>query len=66
MVLAAASPYFYAMFSSSSFAEAHQDKVKIGDVDYEALRLLVEYVYNSCIELTEDNVQVTQTLPSIR
>lgn len=61
MVLAACSPYFYAMFSSFDFEEARKDKVTVKGVEYEALQLLVEYVYTSYIEVTEDNVQVSRT-----
>jgi len=56
MVLASCSPYFYAMFTS--FEESHQDRITLQGVDYNALQLLVEYVYTSFVEVTEDNVQV--------
>lgn len=59
MILAACSPYFYAMFSD--FEEAHQDKVTVRGVDHQALQLLVDYVYTSHIEVSEDNVQVIDT-----
>lgn len=56
ILLAAVSPYFRAMFSN--FAEARQDKINIGGVDYEALQLLIEFLYTACIEITTYNVQV--------
>lgn len=58
MVLAAASPYFYAMFSGSDFEESHQDRITVQGVDYHALELLIEYVYTSYVDVTEENVQV--------
>ncbi|XP_043473536.1 ring canal kelch homolog [Leptopilina heterotoma] len=56
MILAACSPYFYAMFTS--FEERDQDKITLQGVDHSALELLVEYVYSSEVYVTEDNVQV--------
>ncbi|XP_057671404.1 ring canal kelch homolog [Diorhabda carinulata] len=56
MVLAACSPYFYAMFSS--FEESRQDRIVLQEVDQQALMLLIEYVYTSEVSVTEDNVQV--------
>lgn len=56
MVLAACSPYFYAMFSS--FEESRQDRITLQEIDPQALQLLVEYVYTSEVQVTEDNVQV--------
>lgn len=58
MVLAACSPYFYAMFSVSEFEESRQDRITVQGVDFVALQLLVEYVYTSFVEVTEENVQV--------
>ena len=55
---AACSPYFSAMFSG--FEERNLDKVTLGDVDPDALRVLVDYVYTAEVEVTEDNVQVSQ------
>lgn len=56
MVLAACSPYFYAMFTS--FEESKQDRITLQGVDHYALSLLVEYVYTSEVHVTEENVQV--------
>lgn len=57
MVLAACSPYFYAMFTS--FEERKQDKITLQGVDHQALMLLVNYVYTSEVQVTEENVQVS-------
>lgn len=56
MVLAACSPYFYAMFTS--FEESKQDRITLQGVDPYALQLLVDYVYTSEVQVTEENVQV--------
>ena len=37
--------------------ESSADRVKINEVDGNALLLLVEYMYTSIINVTEDNVQ---------
>merc|ERR1719305_1713774 len=55
MVLAACSPYFYAMFTG--FTERDSNRVNIHGVDPEALTVLVDYVYTSEVDVTEDNVQ---------
>jgi len=57
MVLAACSPYFYAMFTS--FEESKLERVTLQGVDSEALKLLVDYVYSAEIHVTEDNVQAS-------
>ncbi|EEB14853.1 conserved hypothetical protein [Pediculus humanus corporis] len=55
IVLAACSPYFVAMFTS--FEESARDRVTLQGVDYHALELLIDYVYTSQIQVTEQNVQ---------
>jgi len=55
MVLAACSPYFYAMFTG--FTERDSSRVTLQGLDPEALQILVDYVYTSQVEVTEDNVQ---------
>uniref|UniRef100_T1J370 Kelch-like protein diablo n=1 Tax=Strigamia maritima TaxID=126957 RepID=T1J370_STRMM len=55
-VLAACSPYFYAMFTS--FEESRADKITLQGVDSQALLLLVDSMYAMEIGVTEDNVQV--------
>ena len=54
-VLASCSPYFYAMFTG--FDEKNKSKIILRDVDPEALKLLVNYVYTSEVDVTEENVQ---------
>jgi len=56
MILAACSPYFYAMFTS--FEERDQQRITLQGVDHSALELLVDYVYSAEVHVTEDNVQV--------
>lgn len=65
MVLASCSPYFYAMFSGTDFEESRQDKIHVQGVEFHALQLLVEYVYTSYVDVTEDNVQVCLPVPFI-
>jgi len=55
MVLAACSPYFYAMFTG--FTERESSRVTLQGLDPEALQTLVDYVYTSLVEVTEENVQ---------
>merc|ERR1719348_2743674 len=55
MVLAACSPYFYAMFTG--FTERDSSRVTLQGIDPEDLQILVEYVYTSEVDVTEDNVQ---------
>ncbi|CAH0755531.1 unnamed protein product [Diatraea saccharalis] len=55
-VLAAASPYFLAMFTQ--FEERTQPTVTIQNIEPEALEAIIEYVYTpESLEITEDNVQ---------
>jgi len=49
VVLAPASPYFYAMFTA--FEESRLDRIKIQNVDPNALELCVEYIYTSVVEV---------------
>jgi len=56
-VLAACSPYFYAMFTGELF-ESKADKVVLQDIDGKALLMLVDFMYTSDITVTEENVQV--------
>ncbi|XP_012272715.1 ring canal kelch homolog isoform X2 [Orussus abietinus] len=56
VVLAACSPYFYAMFTS--FEERDQERITLLGVDHAALELLVDYAYTAEVHVTEDNVQV--------
>ena len=56
-VLAACSPYFYAMFTGELY-ESKADKVVLQDIDGKALVMLVDFMYTSEITVTEENVQV--------
>lgn len=56
-VLAASSPYFYAMFTGE-MTESKQTIVMIKEVDAVALELLIEYCYTAEVTVTEENVQV--------
>jgi len=56
VVLASASPYFYAMFTN--FAERNSDIVVMRQIDSTALQLLVNFIYSGNIVVTEENVQV--------
>ena len=56
-VLAACSPYFYAMFTSD-LAEARADRIVLQEIDGKALSLLIDFVYSGEVQVTEENVQV--------
>lgn len=56
--LAAASPYFYAMFTGE-MSESKQNVVILKEVDGDALELLIEYCYTAEVKVTEENVQVS-------
>ncbi len=62
-VLAAASPYFYAMFTG--FEESRRDRVELGGVDPGALLALVDYIYTSEVDVTEENVQTLLTAANL-
>lgn len=63
MVLASCSPYFYAMFTG--FEESRQDRITLQGVDFNALQLLIDYVYTSLVDVTEENVQVLLTAANL-
>ncbi|CAJ0939577.1 unnamed protein product, partial [Mesorhabditis belari] len=56
IVLAAASPYFRAMFTYDTM-EARTGKVKINDISAPAMRLLIDYIYSAEISISTENVQ---------
>ena len=62
-VLAAASPYFHAMFTG--FDESRRDRVELGGIDPDALVALVDYIYSSEVDVTEDNVQSLLTAANL-
>uniref|UniRef100_A0A1B0FDA9 Kelch-like protein diablo n=1 Tax=Glossina morsitans morsitans TaxID=37546 RepID=A0A1B0FDA9_GLOMM len=60
-ILAAASPYFMAMFSGN-FPESHQPEIKFEEMDAQCLRMAIEFIYTSQLDLTDECVQqVLQT-----
>ncbi|CAF2802313.1 unnamed protein product [Rotaria sp. Silwood2] len=56
-VLAAASPYFRAMFTTSEMSESSQPTVTLNGIDPDAMSELIEYAYTSEITICENNVQ---------
>lgn len=62
-VLASCSPYFYAMFTS--FEESRKDRITLQGIDYEALKLLIEYVYTALVNVTQENVQILLTAANL-
>ncbi|XP_016658234.1 kelch-like protein 2 [Acyrthosiphon pisum] len=56
VVLASASPYFYAMFTN--FSERNSELVVLKQIDSTALQLLVNFIYSGEIMITEKNIQV--------
>lgn len=56
-VLAACSPYFYAMFTGE-LSEARADRIVLQEVDGKALSLLIDFTYTAEVHVTEENVQV--------
>ncbi len=57
VVLCACSQYFYAMFTGD-LAEAKANRIILQEIDSSALVLLIDFVYTSEIQVTEENVQV--------
>uniref|UniRef100_A0A0B6Z9M0 BTB domain-containing protein n=1 Tax=Arion vulgaris TaxID=1028688 RepID=A0A0B6Z9M0_9EUPU len=55
-VLAASSPYFLVMFSTS-LAESQQDCITLKDMEARTLELVLDYIYTGQVCLTEDTVQ---------
>ena len=55
-VLAAASPYFEAMFTGN-FKESSDNPVLLGSVSLVGLRVILDVIYTGKLDLTTDNVQ---------
>ena len=55
-VLASCSPYFHAMFDR--FDESYQERIVLQDIDPKALGLLLDFLYTSQIQISEQNAQV--------
>ena len=55
-VLAACSPYFYAMFTSD-LVESRQKVVTMKDIDAHVVQQLVEFAYTGKVDLNVENVQ---------
>ncbi|XP_055375391.1 uncharacterized protein LOC129608092 [Condylostylus longicornis] len=55
-VLSASSPYFAIMFNGA-FDDSGKKIITLKDIDYESLKLVVEYLYTGNIRITTDNVQ---------
>ncbi|XP_071483433.1 kelch-like protein 3 [Diadema setosum] len=56
IVLASCSQYFAAMFTSE-LSESRAEKIILQEVDGRALSLLIDFVYTSEVQVTEENVQ---------
>lgn len=57
-ILSSGSQYFYAMFTGD-LAESKSDCITLQEIDPKALSLLVDFIYTSEIQVTEENVQVS-------
>ncbi|KAL5460466.1 hypothetical protein EMCRGX_G033917 [Ephydatia muelleri] len=64
LVLASSSRYFYSMFAGD-MCETRQNVVRLNDVEYLAMKLLVEFAYTSRLEITVSNVQSLLTAASL-
>ncbi|WKX94104.1 hypothetical protein Q1695_011394 [Nippostrongylus brasiliensis] len=56
-VLAAASPYFRKTLSSGSYEKSNEIRIVVDDIDGDTLRVLVDYIYSSRIDINEKNVK---------
>ncbi|XP_059162191.1 kelch-like protein 28 [Physella acuta] len=63
-VLAAASPYFRAMFTTD-LHESRQQEVWLRETDPDAVRLLIGYAYSGKLEITSANAQSLLTTASL-
>ncbi|XP_074604931.1 kelch-like protein 28 isoform X3 [Brevipalpus obovatus] len=58
VVLCATSAYFDAMFNTDEMVERTKSVITLHDIDFDALKLLVDYAYTGQIVISEDNVQL--------
>lgn len=56
VVLAAASPYFKAMFTLD-LNESKQSHIELHEIDFESVSFIVDYSYTGSINIHQDNVQ---------
>lgn len=56
VILAAGSPYFNAMFTNIH-RESFASKINLNGIDAATLSILVDFIYTSSLEITENNVQ---------
>ena len=56
VVLAAASSYFEAMFTADMI-ESRENTIELKDIDAPSVQMIVEFMYTSKIDISEDNVQ---------
>lgn len=56
VVLAAASSYFEAMFTAG-MVESRENVIELHNIDASSIQSIVEFMYTSKIEISEDNVQ---------
>ena len=56
VILAAGSPYFNAMFTNIH-RESFASRINLNSIDSSTLRVLVDFIYSSSLEITEGNVQ---------
>lgn len=55
VILSSISDYFYAMFTNN-LAESFKSEIEINEIDGNALKTLVEYIYTGNIDLNDSNV----------
>lgn len=58
VVLSSCTQYFYAMFTGE-LSEAKADRITLQEIDPPALQQLIDFMYTSQIQVTEENVQVS-------
>lgn len=56
LILSAASPYFKAMFTGN-LKETHKGTIVLKDIDGDALRGIVQFIYTSSIDIHTENVE---------